>query len=65
MEIGDQVKINFEKKKQYLNSMPWHLANHLKQNEFQGTGEITCIFGSYAEVDHFYNVPQSVLEIIK
>jgi len=66
MEIkkGCIVKINPYKRAQYINSMRYY-GIELIRNTFQGTGVVTSVFGSYAEIDHFYNVPVSVLEIIK
>lgn len=65
MEIGDRVKINPIKRSEYINIMPDSYGDELIRNTFSGFGTITLLFGSFAEIDHVYNVPVSVLEIIK
>jgi len=65
MKIGDIVRINPEREKEYCKYMSLASLNVYKALAFSGTGRVTLVTSKWVEIDGYYTVPVEILDIVK
>jgi len=65
MKLGDIVRINPEKEKEFCKHMSVASLNVYKSLAFSGTGRITLVTSKWVEIDGYYTVPVEILDIVK